>query len=515
MQTSTRFPLLLILLAATDVARAEEEFNPAVRAAAIAPFIDSQTISIGHVDLARVEVDPLVDTVIKLLPDATFVAQRVRGKLTGLHSVFRQAGFRDLYVVVSLADVPEKPPFVIVPVTGNPNVPALLEQLSQLQTFSRDSRVRRVKGAVFFGDGRTLARLERLQADQRRELAAAFEAAGDTAAQLLLLPTDRDRRVIEETLPRLPEAMGGGPSTIVTHGLVWASVGANPTPEASLRLVIQSRDPTAAAALRVKWTDTIQRIGGREDALLREFGNAAALLTPQVDGSRLTLRIDRRSGSAAALWAALVLPSEKALERIHRKQSVRNLKQIALAMHNWHDVHKSFPAQGNYDASGRPLLSWRVHVLRFVEERKLYEQFRLDEPWDSDHNRKLIEKMPDLYSSPASRISETGRASYLFPVGPQTVCSGSSGIKLREITDGSSNTILVVEVDDEHTVIWTKPEDLLLDPADPARGLGGLYEGGFNTALCDGSALFIALPQDPKKLRAAFTRNGGEALFPD
>src|SRR5207249_2796575 len=79
-----------------------------------------------------------------------------------------------------------------------------------------------------------------------------------------------------------------------------------------------------------------------------------------------------------------------------RTVSQNNLKQIGLAMHNYHDTYRHFPPQALTDKNGKPLLSWRVAVLPFIEQDNLYRQFKLDEPWDSEHNRKLLERMPKL-----------------------------------------------------------------------------------------------------------------------
>jgi len=165
-----------------------------------------------------------------------------------------------------------------------------------------------------------------------------------------------------------------------------------------------------------------------------------------------------------------------------------------------------------YDAAGRPLLSWRVHILPFIDEQKLYDEFHLDEPWDSEHNRKLIEKMPDAYRSPASKLKQKGLASYLLPIGEGTVCPGRRGVEFKEITDGTANTMLLVEVDDEQAVVWTKPEDLPYDPQQPAKGLGGLYRGGFHAVTCDAAAHLMPLPLDPEVLRRLFARADGHVI---
>ena len=246
-----------------------------------------------------------------------------------------------------------------------------------------------------------------------------------------------------------------------------------------------------------------------------DFDKLAALAIPQASGERLLLAVDPQTPGAAALVEVLAKAARTASDPARRSQSMNNLKQIGLAMHNYHDAHKCFPAAASYDAQGRPLLSWRVHVLPYLDCNALYEQFRLDVPWDSPHNRKLIERMPAEYRSPASQRKEKGYTSYVVPVGKETVFPpGGKGTSMKEIKDGTSSTVMVVEVDDGHAVPWTKPEDVALDPKDPAKGLGGLFEGGFYALYCDGHVELVPLPQPAEKLHALFTRSGGEPASP-
>jgi hypothetical protein len=183
-------------------------------------------------------------------------------------------------------------------------------------------------------------------------------------------------------------------------------------------------------------------------------------------------------------------------ENGRRAKSLNNLKQLALAMHNYHDVHKHFPPASFTDKTGKPLLSWRVHVLPYVEENELYRQFKLDEPWDSEHNKKLIEKMPDVFRVPALPALPQYTTTYLVPAGEGTVFHDNAGTPLKEIKDGTSKTIFIVEANADQAAIWTKPDDLAFDPKQPTRGLGKLRDGGFLAAFADGSVRRIDLKRN-------------------
>ncbi|MDA1053619.1 MAG: DUF1559 domain-containing protein [Planctomycetota bacterium] len=222
-------------------------------------------------------------------------------------------------------------------------------------------------------------------------------------------------------------------------------------------------------------------------------------------------------GASAPVMIALLLPAVQASrEAARRMQGGNNLKQIALAMHNFHDTYRALPAGYSADADGNPLLSWRVHILPFVEAGPLYDQFHLDEPWDSPHNKTLIAQMPEIYRCPNS-TAEPGMTNYLGIAGSDGVfvrpqAGDRLGTSFRDILDGTSNTIMTVEVPDESAVIWTKPADFSPDAEEPTKGLTGMRPGGFQAALTDGSVRFIAETIDVETLRALFTKSGGEAV---
>jgi hypothetical protein len=224
-----------------------------------------------------------------------------------------------------------------------------------------------------------------------------------------------------------------------------------------------------------------------------------------VPGSSLT--------SVAPVAAGLLLPAVRAArESARRAQSANNMKQIALAIFNYESTYGHFPPAYIADQkTGKPLLSWRVAILPFIEEDALYKQFNLDEPWDSEHNKKLLAQMPPIYRHPAS-TAKPGMTNYVTLRGKDTAFPGKEGIRIADITDGTSNTIMLVEASDSKAVPWTKPDDLEYDEKKPAAGLGGLFPGGFNAAFCDGSIHFVQSTIDAETLRLLFNIHDGRVL---
>jgi uncharacterized protein (TIGR03067 family) len=203
---------------------------------------------------------------------------------------------------------------------------------------------------------------------------------------------------------------------------------------------------------------------------------------------------------------------DKLKEAAGRAQHQHNFKQIALAFHNYHATYRQFPPHAIYSKDGKtPLLSWRVAILPYIEQEALYREFKLDEPWDSPHNRKLIAKMPKLYEPLGAGKKGENKTHYQVFTGPDTLFDGPAKMKFPQVTDGTSNTILVIE--GKEPVVWSKPDDLVLPrEKDKLPPLGGLFKHGITAAFADGSVTTFRLDPDPTLLRAAVTPRGGEVV---
>lgn len=166
------------------------------------------------------------------------------------------------------------------------------------------------------------------------------------------------------------------------------------------------------------------------------------------------------------------------------QDSADNLKDIGMALHAYHDTYGHFP-QNITDAKGKPLLSWRVHLLPFMNGESTYREFKFDEPWNSDHNLKLTEKMPKTFQ-PVRVKPQPGLTYYLGFQGEDTLFRTGKVVGIANIVDGCSNTAMLVEAD--LPVEWTKPFDLQFDAKKELPKLGGLFDGSFNMLMADGSA---------------------------
>ncbi len=224
------------------------------------------------------------------------------------------------------------------------------------------------------------------------------------------------------------------------------------------------------------------------------------------------------SVATIGVLVALLLPAvQAAREAARRNTSMTNLKRIMLSLHNFHDQSrtKKFPAHASYNEQQTPLLSWRVHVLPYLGEEALYEQFHLDEAWDSPHNRKLIPLMPEIYNDPSSGVPvDSGRTHYLAVIGKGLAFDGTErGKSFASFRDGTSNSIMIVQVNNEKAATWTKPEDWEWNEKAPLAGLvPGFHPGMFLAGFADAHVKSIGNDIDVEVFRHLLTIAGGEVV---
>lgn len=209
---------------------------------------------------------------------------------------------------------------------------------------------------------------------------------------------------------------------------------------------------------------------------------------------------------------ALLLPAVgSAREAARRAQCSNNAKQIVLAMHYYHDTFGSFPPAYTTDASGKKLHSWRTLILPFMEQNALFKQINLNEPWDSPSNAPFAQMVSKIYQCPSQTAGDPG-SSYVVVVGPKTMFEGNKGKKMVEITDGTSNTVILVEWPGANKN-WMEPTDLDVNLFVQGAGMASNHPSTFTVGFADGSVRSLSTTTDPGTRQAMSTASGGEVLM--
>ncbi len=217
----------------------------------------------------------------------------------------------------------------------------------------------------------------------------------------------------------------------------------------------------------------------------------------------------------ASVGAAIMVPSVVRVRHASRQaMSQNNMRQLAIAMHNYESAYLKLPRSCTSDSEGKPLLSWRVQILPFLDEQELYNQFHHDEPWDSPHNQELIAQIPDVFKHPSLNLEE-GKTVYLGVNGKNAFFQGDQARSFRDLTDGTSNTLMLVEANQDHAVYWTQPADFNVDDIEDlvAALKGNWRENLIQCTMADASVHALSIEQlSNEKLKAMTTISGGEVI---
>jgi hypothetical protein len=267
------------------------------------------------------------------------------------------------------------------------------------------------------------------------------------------------------------------------------------------RNMIANQRQALAAASDATVRPGAAAVGNGEVARMTALLDAAAALDVKIEANGNVVTVTATVDGAGALVATQLVPLiEEARNAARSSMSSNNLRQLAIAMHMYHDTAGSLPPAVVYgksaygalnptgNAAGDVPRSWRVELLPLLGQDELYKQYRLDQPWDSEANRRVLAKMPAVFRSPHDDGASTN-ASYFAVTGPGTIFDDKDGTKFTEITDGTSTTIMLVEA--KQATPWTKPEDIAYEPGGKLPALGGWQPGAFWTAMADGASYRI------------------------
>jgi hypothetical protein len=528
------------------------------------PLLDPQSIAFARLDVTKIDPDALEEFLSRATSElklhqfvANLADRNIRHLATRLRRL-KELKVEQIYVALTLYDIhaqldllakaPEEFIYAIVPVPYGIDSASVAKALvddpptSNTTRTSKDSagNILTQPGAgppestwlalhfhsaiqipekgrgnvVLAGTPQVLEHLVKTTREKRLAAAAALAAAGDGPVQLAIAPSAVFSRAAEEILTstQLGDLSIG---MTLADGFQWAAWGlAQQDGEIATRMVVQARSPEGARQMQ-KLIELALAAAADErpdsKAVQPPAGLAqlARLLDFEVDGNRVQWRIDRQHTAKMAEALRPILISQQG--QLGLRKSVDNIRAIGLAVANFYAAHRAYPTPATYDKAGRPLLSWRVHVLAYMPyaaENQLYHEFHLNEPWDSEHNKKLIERMPSIYRRPFANAN-SAKTPYQVPIGEKTAFRPGIKMELRDIKDGTSKTIAIVEVDPEHEVIWTKPDDWEVDWNDPTKGLAGGPGTAFIACFLDTAVCSIPKSIDKEVLRRFLMADDG------
>lgn len=222
--------------------------------------------------------------------------------------------------------------------------------------------------------------------------------------------------------------------------------------------------------------------------------------------------------ACGGVLVGLLLPAVQVSREAARRMSCsNNLKQIGLGLLNYESAYGALPPAYMTDSNGNPTVSWRVLILPFMEQQPLYDQIDTQQPWNSPANAALVNAQISHYRCPSSVDATSTDTNYMVVTGAETLFPNERGMRIRDVVDGSANTLAVVEVEGQG-VHWAAPQDLDLQSlrmtfaAGASGQMGSRHPGGIQVLLADGSVRFLSDSIDPNVLMSLLTPAGNEQV---
>ncbi len=488
--------ILYLSLVLAQAAPAKDLVSP------IRPFIDESTFIVVHLE-PKGDFTHLMNAVSALpLVNSELVTPENLKEFQLWQAQFTKAGGTDVYLVYGSNDYPNMPCLILV--GKNP------KDLPVWPLFGTHREV--IHNALVVGEEKAVKVIAERKASKRPELETALNLGQGALVHLAFALSAESKKVFEEISPVLPKWAGEQKVEILTQGMRYISWSLGAGEKVPAKWIIQAVDQERAEALKGLGVLTLQ---GIQQMPRNGFGwdEKYWKLFLKVLESHYKPTVKEDEVVIQANFADLSQEMAKQIpfSFVALSLSQNNMKQILLAMHNYESAFGRFPDDIR-DKDGKPLLSWRVAILPFIDQEALYKKFKLNEPWDSEHNIKLSQMVVKVYSSPSALKMEKNKTPYLSIRGKGLFLDKAGGTKITDITDGTSNSIGLVEVDESEAVIWTKPADLQPNQKEPFKGLTQTYKDRILVAFMDGSVRTLPIKMDPKKLWALFTIGGGEVI---
>lgn len=465
----------------------------------IAKYLEPSTVCVVRINLQELDLTSYAKAIQEILP-GVLPPEAIGGVQAAVGAALqelRAAGAKELYVTLSAIELTSGKACLVIPCD---DVEQMTEQLQNLIGILPP-----VFGySVYQGSGAVVACTEdvwtRLQATTQadsRNLLQAIEEHVDLGISMSVAVRDSLRETVADIWPdQLPSwsAVEISPKQLITDvQAVHMGIASSP----QLRVVGGVTCVDDAAANRTLVT-------------LKRLQSTIKLSLPiaKSGGGRLAVELD-----AEQIGTLIRHFTPNFQNRTASMQHSNNLKQLGLAVHQFEGVYGGFPPRMTVNPQGQPLLSWRVHLLPFIGERALYEEFRLDEPWFSQHNKRMVERMPETYRLLTDPGLEGGMTCMQTPQMAGSFWGGSEDrlLTFRDIPDGTSNTVCFVIASREQAVIWTQPEDLQIAPDRVKEDLFGDRDS-MQVVFFDGSVQMIGNSLAPEIYRSWLTHAGGEKI---
>lgn len=505
----------LLMLLTTNHAAADDPL------AAIQSIASKDLLAVGYLDIDTVNLEDCLNWAIEQeIVDAenAEAMNPVTAMGQGLLQQMTKSGTEHVIALIHQEDLSfQEPPLLLFSISKDADAEKTLKSLRRILGLIQipNFELEVWNEAILGGTADQIARAKSNTVVDRPNLTAAWNKFGGHDAGVMIFGSADTRRVAKEMFPQLEAPFENITGKMIVENLTSGGITIQLPTEIDAKIVIQTTDEKSAETIQAAAAEMKKQLLAKESAFSEMVPPLAVaamgFVDPVVQSNDVVIDLQPLLTDKIKLIELL----EPLVASSRQTQRQNDVRQILLAVLNYESARKRFPAYANFDADGKPLLSWRVHVLPFINQMELYRQFKLDEAWNSPHNIKLVELMPRAYADPSrdmKALNKLGKTRYAVPFTEGTVFFGNEGAQFKDIKDGSSNTIGVVCVAPEAAVVWTQPVDWDVDMANPKTGLFSESNPEPIIGRCDGSTQTLDTDISDEKLRALLTKDGGEVI---
>lgn len=506
-----RLPILFAFISVlfSNYLRAQQEVQT------IEDVITADVVAMASVDLTKVNLLKLHSWAAQLglISDEQIDSLKMQSAaMQGFVGELVESGVERITVLLRVSDINEMSPLWIASVNARKDVANAKDAIAAtLELIPVDPQTLVVENGLIVG-GQNQTDVDSLlngNVSVVSQLKNAIETSKRHTVSLIVFGNPDTRRVVREMLPELPPPFQDATAELIADDIAWGGIFLNLPPEGDLKIAFETSDNDSAKTVgRLAQSFLKYAIKHASPVYKNIVGKInVADLEPKIEETFVTIE-GRTLFEDPDFLAGVIAYSQF---KSGRSQRINDLKQIILAMHSYEAKHGKFPRAAIYSDAGEPLLSWRVAILPFLDQQELFEQFHLDEPWDSPNNMMLAEKMPEVYISSETSVAST-ETTVQVPFGTGLLFDGKQEISFADIKDGSVNTIAIVNTSPGQAVCWTKPADWKVDLENPWKGLKPTTGEGIAIAFADGSTYWFVLDRKDEDMRALLTRDGGEVV---
>ena len=492
---------------------------------ALKKFVTPDVVGIAYVDLENMDLPGAFELFRKFgFDEGTGFGEPARAELDVMIediASMKKAGLSKGYALLRLSDIQARGTSFVMPLAKGSDKQKAIEALTKVVNRMTggslpDFKIESKAGAIIAAVGDQFGRLKNESGDDKDNRTDMLKEIEDGSIGVVIFGDEDSRRVAEEMTPPLPGPFAVLNGDLIANGTKWTGISATLGAKPALNIEIEADDEQSAQTYESTIKDALKLAKimppVRELLPKSEIKFVFDAIEPKRDGNRVSMSASELTKDMDRLAKVLRPQIQKVREAASRASMQNAVRQHILSILNYEAAYQHFPTQFSVNDAGKPLLSWRVHVLPYLDQNELYKQFNLDEPWDSDHNIKLVDKMPSIYFDHRTGSNENNKKGvtvFQVPAGEGMMFDKGTKVRFVDIPDGSSNTISIVIVPMENAIQWTKPMDWGFDPENPKKGLG---DGEIIVSYCDGSVRVLPADYPAEEFRKLIDPKDGEVV---